>query len=156
MVLRFVCVCVSQGGGERQREYDAGSRVKGGAGPGGARGSQQQSGGQEGLASDGGPCFNRDVRCDKDKTDRPVEWSCADRVVYPHRALCRCHAPRSPLSHSCRRSYCFNLFHLLFHNAVGQFHVSQLDVCVHSRVMSRRHLNLRVSSGKGVPSGFKK
>lgn len=49
--------------------------MKGSADPGRARGSQRQSTGQEGSASDGGPRFNRDVKCDKDASDRPAECS---------------------------------------------------------------------------------
>lgn len=80
-------------GGERQRESGAGSRVKGGADPGRARGSQRPSTGQEGSASDGGPRFNRDVKCDKDGSDK-----LAERSGFPRPALCRPSRPALPSS----------------------------------------------------------
>lgn len=67
-----------RGGGERQKESGAGSRVKGSTDPSGARGSWWQSGRREGVVSGGGPGFNRDVRRDKDGPDRPAECSCGD------------------------------------------------------------------------------
>lgn len=134
---------VSEGGGERQRESGAGSRVKGGADPGGARGSQWQSGRWEGVVSGGGPGFNRDVRCDKDGPDRSAEWSCPDRAAIlriPYTAPLHCrHAPHSLLSHSCHLSCCINLFHLL----VTMLRVSlmcQSLMCV-STFMSKHCLN---------------
>lgn len=75
-----VYVCVG-GRGRKTEDCGAGSRVKGGTDPGGALGSQWQSGAPEGVVSDAGPGFNRDVRCDKDKPDRRVEWSCRDRAA---------------------------------------------------------------------------
>lgn len=92
-------VCVLEGGGERPRESGAGSRVKGGADPGGARGSRWPSGRREGVVSDGAPGFNRDVRRDKDGPDRPAEWSCHDRAAIlsiPYTALSAVVTPSAP------------------------------------------------------------
>lgn len=123
-------MCLSEGGGERQRESGAGSRVKGGADPGGARGSQWQSGRREGVVSDCGPGFNRDVRHDKDRPDRLAEWSCRDRAAILAQ-------PRL-LSHSCHHSCCINLFHLLFTMLCVSL-TSQSLMCV-SAFMSRHCL----------------
>lgn len=98
-----VCVC--------QRESGAGSRVKGGADPGGARGSQLQSGRRGGfVVSDGGTGFSRDVRHDKDEADRRAERIRGDRaaLLSTHTALYPAFCLILPIS------CCVNLFHLLF------------------------------------------
>lgn len=79
-----LCVRVNGTGVKRQRESGAGSWVKGGADPGGARGvvvAVQIAGGGGWFVFGDGPGFNRDVRRDKDETDRPGERSCCDRAA---------------------------------------------------------------------------
>lgn len=70
-----LCVFVRGRGKKRQRKSAVGSRVKDGADPARAPGSQWQSGGREGSALGGGPRFNRDVKHDKDEADSAAEWS---------------------------------------------------------------------------------
>lgn len=82
-----LCVRVKGRRVKRQRESGAGSWVKGGADPDGARGvvvAGRCAGGGWFVFGDG-PGFNRDVRCDKDGTDRPGERS--SHTLHPHAPL---------------------------------------------------------------------
>lgn len=96
----------------------------------------------------GGPGFNRDVKHDKDWSDRLGEWSCRDRAAIfsiPYTALSTVVTPSAPLflihaPHSC----CINLFLLLVINAAGQFDVSKLDVC------QGTDRNLPIRAEKGI------
>lgn len=69
----YVCVKGSGVHKERQKESRAGSRVKGGADPGGARGVAVAALGFPGRGWVWGGGFNGDVKCDKDGPDRPRE-----------------------------------------------------------------------------------
>lgn len=116
----------------------------------GGRGGSAVAG--RGVFSDGGPGFNRDVRCDKDGPDRPAEWSCCDRAAIlriPYTAPSTAVTPSAPffLIHA------ISLVALTYFICFSQCHgsvwcVKAWCVCPHS--CQGAVWNLDIGAGRGT------